>query len=66
MNTNEALNFQAQFQERGDLLWFEGPILSHFVNARKEDFLLFWAGQSGEINRWLLFEVSRKNLRAFF
>ena len=59
-------DFQNQFQKLGDLLWFEGPILSHFIDGKKEDYFIFWTDQLTDCNRWLLFKVSEYGLRMFF
>lgn len=49
------LNFQ--FEKLGDFLFYEGPILSHLISQKNEDFLIQWCGNDQDYNRWLLFKT---------
>ena len=53
---------------QGDLLYHEGPLLSHFVNADNinEHYFYKWADSDDECNRWLIFRVSVEKLQLFF
>ncbi|MDR2943648.1 MAG: hypothetical protein LBU81_00910 [Methanosarcinales archaeon] len=40
----------------GDMEWFEGPLLSHYISSDKEDFVFYWAdlGQNSGFERWIV------------
>ena len=50
----------------GDLLNYEGPILSHFVSENNEDFLFFWVESDEKYNRWLVYKTNHDFLIQFF
>ena len=52
----------------GDLLYHEGPLLSHFVdkNDTNRHFLYKWVECDDEFNRWLVFQVTKENFVNFF
>lgn len=52
----------------GDLLYYDGPVLSHFIDKEKPDehYLYYWVDDNDECNRWLVFKVLEGNLIAFF
>jgi hypothetical protein len=41
-----------------DLIEYEGPILSHFVDEKGRNFLFYWVDVSSEYNRWLVWKIS--------
>ena len=45
-----------------DLIYYEGPILSHFINKEGKDLLYLWIDSDSKHNRWLIFEVDRNSL----
>ena len=53
---------------QGDLLYHEGPLLSHFVNedSPNEHYFYKWTDCNNECNRWLIFSVSVEKLHLFF
>ncbi len=58
--------FPTQFKKLGDLLYYEGPLFSHLVNEKNEDFLMKWCGQHGQFNRWLLVKTNEEILYRYF
>ena len=62
----EDLGIKLQLQ--GDLLYHEGPLLSHFVNEDnpKEHYFYKWTDCDDVSNRWLIFKVSIEKLHDFF
>ena len=40
-----------------DLIEFDGPLLSHFINDKNEDFLFLWCDVDQAYNRWVIFKV---------
>jgi hypothetical protein len=52
---------------QGDLLYHEGPLLSHFRNEDNQDHYLYkWSDCNDIAHRWLVFKVSAENLKLFF
>lgn len=41
-----------------DLIYYDGPLLSHFKDAKKDNILYLWVDNDGQYNRWLIFKVS--------
>ena len=62
----ETLGFVAK--RMGDLLYHEGPLLSHFINENNpyEHYFYKWSDCDDTCNRWLVFRVATNNLKAFF
>lgn len=55
-----------ELNKRGDLISFEGPLLSHFFDENGKNYLLNWIDNDDHYNRWLLFEISQIELYDFF
>lgn len=55
-------------QRKEDLLYHEGPLLTHFVNSEnpKEHYFYKWSDIDEKCNRWLIFKVTAENLISFF
>jgi hypothetical protein len=53
---------------QGDLLYHEGPLLSHFVNEDNinEHYFYKWVDSDAVCNRWLIFRISVEKLQLFF
>lgn len=64
MNKIKALEFK--LSKKGDLIYQDGPILSHFVNDLNQDYLFYWVDCDENFNKWLVFPVSKKDLSEFF
>lgn len=45
-----------------DLIEFDGPLLSHFINDKNEDFLFLWCDVDQAYNRWVIFKVENFKL----
>ncbi|MEL0644589.1 DUF6575 domain-containing protein [Olleya sp. Ti.3.14] len=41
-----------------DLIYFDGPLLSHFETIYNENFLFYWVDTNQDFNRWLIFRTS--------
>lgn len=50
----------------GDLLYHEGPLLSHFISNNEEHYLYKWCDSDDICNRWMVFKVSKNNMILFF
>ncbi|TAE74991.1 MAG: hypothetical protein EAZ85_03405 [Bacteroidetes bacterium] len=55
-------------QRKGDLLYHEGPLLTHFINSENanEHYFYKWSDIDENCNRWLIFKVTIENLTSFF
>ena len=64
-NTDEKIN-TANFIRIGDLLYFEGPLLSLFKEENSGHFYVFdWVDRDAVCNRWLIYSVSATHLLHF-
>ena len=55
----------AGLQKVGDLIYFEGPLLSLFQDQNGRYYIFYWCDTDSEVNRWLVFPVSRADLQAY-
>lgn len=55
-----------KLEKMGDLINYEGPILSHFISENNEDFLFFWVESDERCNRWLVYKTNTASLIQFF
>lgn len=49
----------------GDLIEFEGPVLSHFKNEYGLDILFYWVDNTSDCNTWLVFIIPSDTLDAY-
>jgi len=49
-----------------DLLYFDGPLLSHFVSDKYDNYLYYWVEVDENFNRWLIFRVAFEDLEAYY
>lgn len=49
-----------QFKKVADLIWFEGPLLSHFISPEKEDYLFYWADMDKDrcFEKWIIIQTN--------
>ncbi len=62
----ELPKLEFSLKKMGDLLFWEGPLMSHFINDRNEDFIFKWSDKSQLLNRWLVFKTTPSLLFDFF
>ena len=55
----------SQFKKVADLIYFEGPLLSHYVSSKGDDYLFYWVDRDDSDNRWLVLRVSLANLQKY-
>ena len=53
------------FKKIADLIYFEGPLLSHFVSAKGDDYLFYWVDSDDKDNRWLVLRVNIASLQKY-
>jgi len=62
----EKLPFQDDLIRVGDLVYFEGPLLTLFEDSKSDDLYLYdWADRNGEYNRWLIYLATPELLWKF-
>lgn len=55
----------SNFKKIADLIYFEGPLLSHYVSSRGDDYLFYWVDRDDNDNRWLVLRVSLASLQKY-
>ena len=53
------------FRKIADLIYFEGPLLSHYVSGKGDDYLFYWVDRDDSDNRWLVLRVSLADLQKY-
>lgn len=53
------------FKKMADLVYFDGPFLSHYVSGKGDDYLFYWVDRDETDNRWLVLRVSLANLQKY-
>lgn len=48
-----------------DLIYFEGPILSHFKDENGQDYFSYWVDEDEKGYRWLIFKVEEYDIYLF-
>jgi len=48
-----------------DLIYFDGPLLSHFKNNDDDGYLYYWCDSDDDHNRWLVFRVTNRQLSRY-
>ena len=44
----------SQFIKISDLIYFDGPLLSHYMSEKGENYLFYWVDVDDSANRWLI------------
>ena len=55
----------SNFKKIADLIYFEGPLLSHYVSSKGDDYLFYWVDRDDNDNRWLVLRVSLASLQKY-
>jgi hypothetical protein len=55
----------SSFRKIADLIFFDGPLLSHFVSSKGDDYLFYWVDRDERDNRWMVVRVSLANLQKY-
>lgn len=53
------------FKRIADLIYFDGPFLSHYVSQKGDDYLFYWVDRDDHDNRWLVLRVSLVSLQKY-
>lgn len=55
----------SSFRKIADLIYLDGPFLSHYVSSKGDDYLFYWVDRDDNDNRWLVLRVSLANLQKY-
>ena len=55
----------SNFKKIADLIYFEGPLLSHYISGKGDDYLFYWVDRDSHDNRWLVLRVSLASLQRY-
>lgn len=53
------------FVQMSDLIYYDGPLLSHFVSKTGKDYLLYWVDIDEKFNRWMFFRVTPTVIQSY-
>ena len=48
-----------------DIIYFDGPLLVHYISDGGVDYLYHWVDEDEEATRWIIYQVSRDLLRLY-
>lgn len=48
--------------KKDDLMYYEGPLISHYIDSQRNNYLMNWVDVDLKYNRWLLYRVTFDNL----
>ena len=57
-----AEGFASDLRKYGDLIAYDGPLLSHYVSSTQRHYLFSWIDYDETHNRWLVLEISLRHL----
>ena len=55
----------SSFRKIADLVYLDGPFLSHYVSNKGDDYLFYWVDSDEEDNRWIVLRISLANLQKY-
>lgn len=58
-------NFE-KFKKVADLIYFDGPLLSHYVTDNGDNYFFYWLDQDDTDNRWLFARIDYDITQKFF
>lgn len=48
-----------------DLIYYDGPLLSHYINANGDNYIFYWVDNDEDCNRWLVVRVSLPSIQKY-
>lgn len=58
-------NLNLTHKKKGDLIYYEGPLLAHYLGDDEREYLLKWVDADDLVNRWMAFPVTQSQLYFF-
>ena len=53
------------FQKVSDLIYYDGPFLSHFISPAGDDYLFYWIDSDETYNKWIVFRTNSHLLNGY-
>lgn len=53
------------FVQMSELIYYDGPLLSHFVSKTGKDYLFYWVDIDEKFNRWMFFRVTPTVIQSY-
>ena len=54
-----------KFKKVADLIYFDGPLLSHYVTNKGDNYLFYWIDQDDTANRWMFIRTDYDNIQKY-
>ena len=54
-----------KFKKVADLIYFDGPLLSHYVTNKGDNYLFYWIDQDDTNNRWMFIRTDYDNIQKY-
>lgn len=55
----------SRFIKVSDLIYFDGPLLSHFISPNGENYLFYWCDVDDLYNRWIIFRTDLLTIQKY-
>lgn len=55
----------SKFKKVADLIYFDGPLLSHYVTEKGDNYLFYWIDEDDECNRWMVVRTDYANIKRY-
>ena len=54
-----------KFKKVADLIFFDGPLLSHYVTTKGDNYLFYWIDQDETSNRWMFIRTDYDDIQKY-
>ena len=54
-----------KFKKVANLIYFDGPLLSHYVTNKGDNYLFYWIDQDNTANRWMFIRTDYDNIQKY-
>ena len=54
-----------KFKKVADLIYFDGPLLSHYVTINGDNYLFYWIDQDDADNRWMFIRTDYDTIQKY-
>ena len=65
LNGKKILKDFSEFTKVSDLIYFDGPLLSHFISPNGENYLYYWCDVDDTYNRWIIFRIDLPSVQKY-
>lgn len=55
----------SKLKKVADLIYFDGPLLSHYVTEKGDNYLFYWIDEDDECNRWMVIRTDYDNIKRY-